>query len=63
MCVVDRRGKVAKEGTGDVEAEVVGDAGGWLDSRKGNKIERCVESPGREVFAEVLMERVFGDVE
>ncbi|KAF2120878.1 Inosine/uridine-preferring nucleoside hydrolase domain-containing protein [Lophiotrema nucula] len=61
-CIVDRRGKGMSMGEGDVESEVVGDAGGWLDSRRGNRISRCVGTPGEEKFAGVLLERVFGAV-
>ncbi|KAF2266993.1 nucleoside hydrolase [Lojkania enalia] len=59
-CIVDRRGKAMKEGVGDVSQEVVGDAGGWLDTRRGNRIQRCVGTPGEETFAGVLLERIFG---
>jgi inosine-uridine nucleoside N-ribohydrolase len=61
-CVVDRRGKVVSEGKGEVLDEVVGDAGGWLDSRRGNRVDRCVASLGTEAFASYLLTRVFGEV-
>lgn len=60
--IVDRRGRSVKEGTGSVDVDVVGDAGGWRDSRRGNRIQRCVASPGEERFAGVLLGRVFGAV-
>jgi hypothetical protein len=60
-CIVDRRGKVVRQMEGDIKDEVIGDAGGWLDSRRGNRVDRCAESPGPALFAEVLMKRVFGD--
>lgn len=62
-CVVDRRGRPVAEGTGGLDEEVTGDAGGWRDSRRGNRVMWCVESPGVERFAGVLLERVFGDGE
>jgi hypothetical protein len=62
-CIVDRRGKVVRDDlAGDLFDEVTGDAGGWLDARKGNRVERCVESPGREAFAPFFLRRVFGEV-
>ncbi|KAH7114211.1 Inosine/uridine-preferring nucleoside hydrolase domain-containing protein [Dendryphion nanum] len=64
-CIVDRRGKgIKQEGDAgvDLDAEVTGDAGGWLDGRKGNRVGRCIGTPGETVFAEVLLERLFGDV-
>ncbi|KAF1964927.1 nucleoside hydrolase [Bimuria novae-zelandiae CBS 107.79] len=60
-CVVDRRGREVKKGLeGPLEEDVVGDAGGWRDERRGNRVERCVGSPGEEEFAGVLLRRVFG---
>ena len=41
---------------------VVGEGGGGGDSRRGNRIERAVESPGGEKFAKLLLERVFGSI-
>jgi len=42
------------------ERDAPGDNGGWLDVRKGNKINRIVASPGEDAFAHYLLERVFG---
>lgn len=39
--------------------DIPGDTLGWLSARKGNRINRIVGSPGEEVFAEHLMERLF----
>jgi inosine-uridine nucleoside N-ribohydrolase len=48
---------------GDLE-EVAGhppaDNGGWLDVRRGNRINRIVSSPGEDAFGPYLLERVFG---
>ncbi|ORX97058.1 Inosine/uridine-preferring nucleoside hydrolase domain-containing protein [Clohesyomyces aquaticus] len=60
VCVVDRRGKGKMTGEEEVGEEVVGDAGGWLDERRGNRVDVCVESPGTERFAPELLGRVFG---
>lgn len=49
-------------GEGDLDAEVTGDAGGWKDSRRGNKVSWAVESPGEELFAHVLLERIYGKI-
>lgn len=40
--------------------DVPGDTEGWLSVRKGNRINRLIESPGQDLFKEVLMQRVFG---
>jgi hypothetical protein len=62
-CIVaDRRGRPVREGTSDLEEEVVGDAGGWIDTRRGNSVSWCVKSPGVDLFAGVLLDRVFGSV-
>jgi len=37
-----------------------GDNGGWLDPKKGNRINRIVGTPGEEAFGPYLLERVFG---
>lgn len=39
--------------------EVPGDTMGWLSVRKGNRINRMVVSPGQDIFADVLLKRVF----
>ncbi|KAF1841026.1 nucleoside hydrolase [Cucurbitaria berberidis CBS 394.84] len=59
--VVDRRGRPVTAGTGDLNEEVIGDAGGWSDSRRGNNVQWCVQSPGVDKFARFLLDRVFGD--
>ena len=51
------------EGTGLVDVDAIGDAGGWRDARRGNAISWCTRSPGVDLFAGVLLERVFGTVE
>lgn len=37
-----------------------GDNGGWLDVRKGNRVNRIIGSPGEDAFAPYLLQRVFG---
>lgn len=70
MHVADRRNRV-KPGEADTAAGlsaeeferidfVAGDDDHWLSVRKGNRINRVIESPGEELFKEVLMERIFG---
>lgn len=39
--------------------EVPGDTMGWLSARKGNRINRMLQSPGQDRFAHVLLEKVF----
>ncbi|KAK4242384.1 pyrimidine-specific ribonucleoside hydrolase RihA [Achaetomium macrosporum] len=39
--------------------EVPGDTMGWLSVRKGNRINRMLESPGQDIFADVLLQQVF----
>lgn len=73
MHVVDRRIR-AKPGEKDstvqthpsdpVDAltldDVPGDTMGWLNIKKGNRIRRIIASPGEDLFAEVLIKRLFG---
>lgn len=57
MCVVDRRDrKKAEKG----QKEVEGDMGEWLSWKKGNRVDRCVKSPGERLLAGVLLETIFG---
>ncbi len=58
MCVVDTRDRIK---AGDEEVEVEGDMGDWLSPRKGNRVDRCVKTPGERVLAGVLLETVFGE--
>lgn len=60
--ILDKRGRPVKEGTGEIDAEVIGDAGGWRDSRRGNRVQWCMRSPGVDRFAGELLERVLGGV-
>ncbi|KKY36854.1 putative inosine-uridine preferring nucleoside hydrolase [Diaporthe ampelina] len=39
--------------------DVPSDNGGWLSVKKGNRINRIVESPGEDAFAPYLMKRLF----
>ncbi|KAK4449530.1 Inosine/uridine-preferring nucleoside hydrolase domain-containing protein [Podospora aff. communis PSN243] len=72
MHVVDRRGR-AKPGEQSSAVmtnpedpmdavmldDVPGDTMGWLSVKKGNRINRVVESPGVDLFPEELMRRLF----
>lgn len=71
--IVDRRGRKKPESS-DIDKvldekvqldalmmdEVPGDEHGWLSSRRGNRINRMVASPGEKVFAGYIMKRIFG---
>ncbi|KAB2577498.1 Uncharacterized protein DBV05_g3919 [Lasiodiplodia theobromae] len=59
MCMVDRRERRLRNDDGE-GGEVPGDTGNWLGRKAGNRIRRCVGSPGEERFAKELLERVFG---
>ncbi|RYO85052.1 hypothetical protein DL764_009237 [Monosporascus ibericus] len=58
MCVKDRRGRARAPNMG--LDEVPGDEFGWLSAKRGNRINRFVDSPGFEAFAPLLMKRLFG---
>lgn len=75
MHVIDRRdrakpGEAAAEIPEDTRKEidvltvddVPGDTMGWLSVRKGNRINRLIGSPGEDLFKEVLMDRLFGQI-
>lgn len=58
MCVVDRRTRKMRE-DGD-DGERPGDTGNWLSRASGNRLGRCIQSPGQDLFANFLLQRVFG---
>ena len=71
MCVVDRRRRiVAPPGLGggelpgewDEEVGVLGDEGGWLDGRGGNRVRQVVKSGGKgtEGVGRWMAEKIFG---
>lgn len=59
MCVVDRRNRRRREPS-DGEGEIPGDTGNWLSANAGNRLGRCIQSPGPDLFAPFLLQRVFG---
>ena len=57
MCVIDQRDrKMPNEG----EAEVPGDMGNWLSPFKGNRIHRCIGTPGDRALAPLILQTIFG---
>ena len=59
MCVVDRRDMKMLDND-DGESQVSGDTGGWLSKLRGNRISRCVRTPGARVLAPLLLDTIFG---
>ncbi|KAI0876865.1 Inosine/uridine-preferring nucleoside hydrolase domain-containing protein [Hypoxylon argillaceum] len=57
MHISDRRGRVRADGK--AREEIQGDEAGWLSSKRGNRINRYVSSPGYEAFAPYLLARLF----
>lgn len=53
--MVDRRSRKKRE-TDEVSND---DHGNWLSSHYGNRVNRIVESPGKDQFAEILLDRIF----
>lgn len=58
LCVVDRRSRRKMEN--ELLEEVPGDHGNWLAGAAGNRLRRCVGTPGDEAFGKYLLETVFG---
>ena len=57
MCVTDHRSRArALEG----EDDVPGDMGDWLSWKVGNRVDRCVGTPGARVLAGRMMDGIFG---
>lgn len=57
MCVVDRRPRKKRED--DDEGERPGDTGNWLSLKNGNRLCRCIGSPGEDLFGGLLLQRIF----
>ena len=63
MYVVDRRGRQMVDTGADGEgAETSADNGDWLSVKKGNRLGRCVGTPGVKGLEEVLLGTLFEDV-
>jgi len=58
MCVVDQRSR--RKRTDESLEEVSGDHGNWLSGGAGNRLRRCVGTPGSGAFAQTLLKSVFG---
>jgi inosine-uridine nucleoside N-ribohydrolase len=58
MCVIDQRSR--RKRTDESLAEISGDHGNWLSGGAGNRLRRCVGTPGSEAFAKTLLQSVFG---
>lgn len=61
MCVVDQRDRKMRDDEDDGEGEEVpGDSGGWLSKARGNRIRRCIGTPGNDVLAPFMLDAIFG---
>lgn len=63
MCIIDRRDRkmlTDDPGKGEGENVVQSDNGGWLSKDKGNRVRRCVGTPGERVLARVMLDAIFG---
>lgn len=58
MCVIDQRSRRKRED--ESLAEISADHGNWLSGGAGNRLRRCVATPGSEAFAKTLLQSVFG---
>ena len=58
MCVIDQRSRL-KMGD-ELGDEVAGDHGKWLNGAAGNRLGRCIQSPGQDVFGTYILKKVFG---
>jgi inosine-uridine nucleoside N-ribohydrolase len=58
-CIVDRRDRKKIDGSDGQGDEIASDNGGWLSSGRGNRLDRCVGTPGRKVLASFLLETIF----
>ena len=59
MCVIDQRDRKMRDDDGE-GGEVSGDTGGWLSHSKGNRIDRCIGTPGTDALGTLLLDMIFG---
>ena len=59
MCVVDKRDRRTRDDDGE-GGDVPGDTGGWLSRSRGNRIDRCIGTPGDKSLAPFLLDAIFG---
>ena len=59
MCVVDRRDMKMLDND-DGESHISRDTGGWLSTVRGNRLNRCVGTPGARLLAPLLLDTIFG---
>jgi len=57
MCVVDRRSRRKRDD--DDVGERPGDTGNWLSGGAGNRLGRCVATPGEKTFGGYMLKRIF----
>lgn len=60
MCVVDRRDRKMRDGDDGEGGEIPGDTGDWLSGGRGNRLGRCIGTPGEMALAPFLLDRIFG---
>jgi inosine-uridine nucleoside N-ribohydrolase len=58
MFVTDKGSRKRKDNHDNSQA--TGDTDGWLTGGNGNRLNRCVGSPGPDIFSQLLLKRVFG---
>nr|POE74833.1 hypothetical protein CFP56_37364 [Quercus suber] len=56
-CVIDRRTRRMRED--NHIGEISSDSGNWLSRHGGNRLQRCVGTPGEDAFGAFLLKRVF----
>ena len=59
-CVVDRRDRKKTENPNDTgEGSIRGDTDGWLSSKRGNRLKRCVGTPGKSLLGSFMLDTIF----
>ena len=59
MCVVDRRDRKMREDDNGEEDEVPGDMGRWLSKQRGNRVSRCIGTPGERALSTFMLDSIF----
>ncbi|MCJ1308144.1 hypothetical protein MMC25_001796 [Agyrium rufum] len=56
-CITDKRDRKRSK---DPDEEVEGDTDGWLSAKTGNRLQRCIATPGAALLGDLILDTVFG---
>ncbi|MCJ1475642.1 hypothetical protein MMC13_004305 [Lambiella insularis] len=58
-CIVDRRDRKSRKNDDGEGNEISGDTDGWLSPARGNRLGRCVGTPGERLLGPLMLDTIF----